>query len=173
MAPDAPAEHKARAPARVGFALVTVSDSRSAATDASGDLLARLVEDAGHAVASRALVRDEPDELRAALAAALAAQGVEVVVFTGGTGFAPRDVTPDALAPLFEKPMPGFGELFRMLSWEEVGSAAMVSRAEAGVVQGRPVFLLPGSPKACRLAMERLVLPEAAHLVGLLRRHAP
>lgn len=166
---DSVKEHKQHAPATLRFALVTLSDSRGPAEDASGDEIARLVQAAGHRVASRALARDEPAEILRAFEAALAAP-VDVVVSTGGTGLAPRDVTPETVAPLFERALPGFGELFRMLSWQEVGSAAMASRAEAGVAKGKLVFLLPGSTKACRLAMERLVLPEAPHLVGLLRR---
>jgi molybdenum cofactor biosynthesis protein B len=166
----APAEHKAHAPRHVRFGLLTVSDSRTSATDRSGDECARLVLAAGHEVARRALVRDEASDIRKAVEALLADATVEVVVATGGTGVAPRDVTPDAVAPLFEKRLPGFGEIFRMLSWTEVGSAAMLSRAEAGVAAGKPVFLLPGSPSACRLAMERLILPETGHLAGLLRR---
>jgi molybdenum cofactor biosynthesis protein B len=162
-------EHKAHAPRHVMLAIVTVSDSRDAARDTSGALLATLVEGAGHRILSRALVRDEPDLIRGALREALQA-GAEVVVFTGGTGIARRDVTIETLAPRFAKTLPGFGEIFRALSFEEIGSAAMASRAAAGVVGGALVFLLPGSPDACRLAMERLILPELGHLVGQLRR---
>ena len=166
---DAPAEHKAAAPSRLVFAIVTASDSRSAGTDASGDLLERLAREAGHDVTRRDHVRDDADAIRGAVEAALAGPA-QVVLVTGGTGVAPRDVTPEAVRPLLEKELPGFGELFRMLSWQEVGSAALASRAFAGVARGRLVFALPGSPKACRLAMERLVLPEAPHLAGLLAR---
>lgn len=162
-------EHKAHAPRHVAVAVVTVSDSRKSAGDESGALLAQLAEGAGHRIVWRALVRDEPAEIRAALRDALQA-GAEAVVFTGGTGIARRDVTIETLAPRFTKEIPGFGELFRMLSHESMGSAAMASRASAGVVGGALVFLLPGSPDACRLAMERLILPELGHLVGLLRR---
>ncbi|MEA3198672.1 MAG: molybdopterin adenylyltransferase [Thermoplasmata archaeon] len=167
---DAVREHKQHAPARLRFALVTMSDSRSAAQDASGEAIAQLAKAAGHDVAHRALVRDEPAEIRAAFEAMLSRDDVDVVVGTGGTGLAPRDVTPETVAPLLERDLPGFGELFRMLSFQEVGGAAMASRARAGVARGKLVFLLPGSTKACRLAMERLILPEAPHLVGLMRR---
>jgi molybdopterin adenylyltransferase len=153
----------------VGFAIVTVSDSRDLFQDASGALLAELVQKAGHRVARRALVRDEAPQIQAALRDA-SHEGVDVIVFTGGTGVARRDVTVETLAPRFAKTIPGFGELFRWTSFQEMGSAAMASRAEAGVIGGRLVFLLPGSPDACRLAMERLILPEVGHLVGLLRR---
>jgi molybdenum cofactor biosynthesis protein B len=167
---DAVREHKAHAPSRLRFAIITMSDSRDRAHDASGDAIAELAASAGHEVALRSLVRDEPSAIRGAFEAALREPGIDVVVGTGGTGLAPRDVTPETVRPLLERPLPGFGELFRMLSWQEVGSAAMASRAEAGVSNGRLVFLLPGSTKACRLAMERLILPEAGHLVGLARR---
>lgn len=162
-------EHKSHAPASVRFALVTVSDTRDLFHDGSGGLLAELAQAAGHVVHRRALVRDEPEQLQHALREALL-DAVDVVVFTGGTGIARRDVTFDTIAPRFAKTLPGFGELFRALSFQEMGSAAMGSRAEAGVVAGRLVFLLPGSPNACRLAMERLILPEVGHLVGLMRR---
>jgi molybdenum cofactor biosynthesis protein B len=162
--------HKAHAPTRLRFAIVTMSDSRERAQDASGDAIAELAKAAGHEVALRFLVRDEPAEIREAFESALRDPCVDVVVGTGGTGVAPRDVTPETVRPLLERPLPGFGEIFRMLSWHEVGSAAMASRAEAGVAKGRLVFLLPGSTKACRLAMDRLILPEAGHLVALLRR---
>lgn len=169
MSTDPPAEHKVQAPRTLAFAVVTVSDSRDLSRDASGDAIVRLLEDAGHKLARRALVRDEPLELRAALETALAGEP-DVVVFTGGTGVAPRDVTIETLAPRFEKRLAGFGEIFRMLSYQEVGSAAMLSRADAGTIGRSVVFLLPGSPKACRLALEKLILPEAGHLAGLLRR---
>lgn len=146
-----------------------MSDSRSLSHDVSGEVISDLLQRAGHLLVRRDLVRDEPDAILAALDNALGTDGVDVLVLTGGTGVAARDVTPDAVAARFERPIPGFGELFRALSFQEVGSAAMLTRAEAGVVDRRPVFLLPGSPKACRLAMERLILPEAGHLVGLLR----
>ena len=162
-------EHKAHAPGSVGFAVVTVSDTRDLFHDASGGLLADLAQKAGHRVARRVVVRDEPDDIRGALRGALV-EGVDVVLFTGGTGIARRDVTVETLAPRFVKRLAGFGELFRLASYQEMGSAAMASRAEAGVVAGRLVFLLPGSPDACRLAMEKLILPEVGHLVGLLRR---
>ncbi|HET6404756.1 MAG TPA: molybdenum cofactor biosynthesis protein B [Candidatus Thermoplasmatota archaeon] len=162
-------EHKAHAPPSVRFAIVTVSDSRDLYHDESGGLLADLAQQAGHTVARRTLVRDEPDEIRAALREALTS-GADVLVFTGGTGIARRDVTVETVAPRFGKRLDGFGELFRMLSHQSLGSAAMASRADAGVIAERLVFLLPGSPDACRLAMERLILPEVGHLVGLLRR---
>lgn len=147
-----------------------MSDTRSSVNDASGDRIHHLASKGGHDVTRREIVRDEAPDIRAAIVRLVRASDVDVVVATGGTGFSPRDVTPDAAAPLFSRAIPGFGELFRVLSFESIGSAAMLSRADAGIVEGKPVFLLPGSPDACGLAVERLVLPEAGHLVGLLRR---
>lgn len=162
-------EHKAHAPRSVGFAIVTVSDSRALDTDDSGRILAELAAQSGHKLVARSLVKDEADAIRGALREAVTS-AADVVVFTGGTGVARRDVTIEAIAPRFVKRLPGFGEIFRALSYQTLGSAAMATRADAGIVGGKLVFLLPGSPDACRLAMERLILPEVGHLVGLLRR---
>jgi molybdenum cofactor biosynthesis protein B len=149
--------------------LVTASDSRTAADDRSGDLLAAGLAAAGVGLRGRRIVNDEPAALRAALREALAS-GVDAVVVTGGTGIAPRDVTPEAVLDLGGRELPGFGELFRALSFAEVGTAAYLSRALA-VVRGRQViFALPGSPAACRLALERLILPELSHLVAQASR---
>jgi molybdenum cofactor biosynthesis protein B len=160
------AGHRRAAPAQVATAILTVSDTRTLETDTGGALAAELLGGAGHTIVSRAIVRDEPEAIRAAALAALAEPGVRALVVTGGTGVAPRDVTPDALEPLFERAIPGFGELFRMLSWEEIGSAALLSRAVAGLRGGRVVFVLPGSRGAVRLALEKLILPELGHLAG-------
>lgn len=163
-------QHRRAAPAILGFALITVSDTRAAEDDASGRTLAEMASAAGHRVESRLLVADDVAAIRGAVRQALSREGVDVVVLTGGTGFSPRDVTLDAVGPLLERPVDGFGELFRMLSFQQVGSAAMLSRAAAGLVGSRAVFLLPGSPKAVSLAMEKLILPEAGHLLGQARR---
>lgn len=163
-------EHRRHAPTRLGFAVLTVSDSRKAGDDRSGDTLVALASAAGHEVVARALVRDEGPAILEEARRLLATPGVDVLVSTGGTGIAPRDVTFETLRPLLQKELPGFGELFRRLSFDEIGSAAMASRATAGSAGRALVFVLPGSPGACQLAMERLVLPEAAHLVGQLRR---
>lgn len=161
---DTAAEHKHAAPASVAAFVVTCSDSRSPETDDSGAAIRRLLSESGHSVAGSKVILDDAGEIRAALEEGLAA-GARVVVFTGGTGLSRRDVTIETLTPLFEKTITGFGELFRVLSFQQVGSAAMLSRAAAGVVKGAIVFALPGSPKAVRLAMEQLVLPELGHLV--------
>lgn len=150
----------------VGFAVVTVSDTRGSATDRGGAYLVEALTAAGHAVHLREIVRDEPAEIRTAVGRAVAAPGVRLVLVTGGTGIAPRDVTAPTLEGLFEGTLPGFGELFRQLSFREIGPAAILSRATAGLVGGRVVFALPGSPKALRLALEEIVLPEAGHLAS-------
>lgn len=162
-------QHRRQGAGSYGFAVVTVSDTRDLASDRGGDYLVESVEGSGHSVASRQIVRDDADEIRAALRAALAQPGVDLILFTGGTGLAPRDVTAATLEAAYETTIPGFGELFRALSYEQIGSATILSRASAGVVDGRIVFALPGSPKALSLAMERIILPEAGHMVGQVR----
>jgi molybdenum cofactor biosynthesis protein B len=165
-------EHRRAAPARVRVYVVTASDTRGEADDESGAYLRGAIAAAGHEVAGYRLVRDEPDELRGALAAAAEA-GADAVVVNGGTGISARDRTYEAVAAVLEKRLDGFGELFRQLSFQQIGSAAMLSRAVAGVWQGRAVFSVPGSTAAVRLAWERLVGPELSHVVHELRRHAP
>ncbi|HEX4961124.1 MAG TPA: molybdenum cofactor synthesis domain-containing protein [Thermoanaerobaculia bacterium] len=163
-------QHRRLAPAVLGFAVLTVSDSRGPEDDVGGRTIREMAEAYGHRIEDSTLVRDEVSAIRAAVRAMLARPGVDVVVATGGTGFSPRDLTLEAVAPLFDRPVEGFGELFRMLSYEQVGAAAMLSRAAAGLIGDRAVFLLPGSPKAVKLAMEKLILPEAAHLISQARR---
>lgn len=163
-------EHRRRAPASLGCAVVTVSDTRDERTDRGGPLLAELSARAGHRVVRRTLVRDDAVAIRAAVQELLGSVDVDVILVTGGTGVSPRDVTVDAVAPLLDKELPGFGELFRALSFAEIGAAAMLSRATAGVARGKALFLLPGSPPALELAMAKLILPELAHLVGQARR---
>ncbi len=161
----------ARGPRPVGCAILTVSDTRRAATDTSGAAIARLIERARHAVVRRAWVRDDRTAIRRAARLALARAEVDVLIVTGGTGLAPRDVTPEALEPLIERWLPGFGELFRFVSMMRVGAAAWLSRAGAGVARGRLVVMLPGSKPAVELAMKRLVLPELIHAVRMLGRY--
>jgi molybdenum cofactor biosynthesis protein B len=148
--------------------LVTVSDSRTPETDTNGHWLRERVEDGGHVVSGYRIVRDEPQEVRAAVDALVA--DARVVLVNGGTGISRRDTTYDTLAGMLEKTIPGFGELFRMLSFEQVGAAAMLSRATAGTYRGAVVVSTPGSPKAVQLAWERLVEPELAHLAWELGR---
>jgi molybdenum cofactor biosynthesis protein B len=161
------AEHKAHAPVRIRCVVCTVSDSK---TDTSGRLIRELLAGAGHEVVDYQVVRDEPSQVHAVIHRACTHPGVQAVIFTGGTGITSRDQTFEAIDALLEKRLPGFGELFRLLSYQEIGSAAMLSRAQAGVRAGRVVFSLPGSPAACRLAVERLILPELSHIAGLLTR---
>jgi len=162
--------HAAPSPRPVGCAVITVSDTRTRGSDTSGDTIVRLVTRAGHEVPSRVLVRDDAPAIRRAVRAALARRAVDVVLVTGGTGIASRDVTPEALAPLVDTPLPGFGERFRALSAAQVGSAAWLSRATAGIARGRLVVALPGSTRAVELALVELVIPELGHVVRLLGR---
>ncbi len=164
-------QHRAEAPSAVRFGVITASDTRGEAEDESGRLLREAVAAAGHQLASYAVVRDEPEAIRAALAAAAAA-GAEAVVVNGGTGIAGRDRTFEAVSGLLEKRLDGFGELFRMLSYGEIGSAAMLSRAVAGTWSGRVVFSVPGSRAAVRLAWEKLIAPEVGHVLRELRKDA-
>lgn len=156
--------------APLAFGLLTVSDTRTAADDTSGAILRELVAAAGHRVHAAAIVRDEPLAVRGQVLAWADDPGCEVIVTTGGTGLSGRDRTVEAVSGLFDVKIDGFGELFRLLSFQEIGSRAMLSRAAAGVVLGTPVFLLPGSSGAVTLALTRLVLPEIAHVVSELRR---
>lgn len=164
------AHHRSYAPARVGCFVLTASDSRTPENDGGGAMIAACLERAGHRVLECQIVADEVETLRRTVREAAAREDVDAVLVTGGTGFAPRDVTPEALEPLFERRLDGFGELFRVLSFDQIGAAAMLSRAVAGTVGRALVFAMPGSPAAVELAMERLVVPELTHLVGQLRR---
>lgn len=163
-------QHKQEAPAQIRFAVVTFSDTRSASEDRGGDFLVESLEAAGHRVSLRLLGPDEPDAICAAVREAVASADVDLVLTTGGTGIAPRDVTYTTLLGLLDEQIPGFGELFRWLSYAEIGSATILSRAIGGLLEGKVVLALPGSPKALRLAMEKIILPEAGHLVGQTRR---
>ena len=158
--------HRHGAKQALSAVVITVSDTRTLETDTGGALLIELLESAGHRVAERAIVPDEVDAIRKAVDAAIMRDDVHVVLLTGGTGIAARDVTPEALEPILDRVFPGFGELFRSLSYQEIGSAAMLSRAFAGTARGRVVVALPGSRAAIRLAMERLLLPELSHLAA-------
>lgn len=162
-------EHRSAGPGTVRLAVLTVSDTRTTTTDTSGALIADLAAAAGHTLVFREIRPDEPEALRGVLREWLSNPEVEAVLITGGTGIAGRDETVDTLLPIFDKQLPGYGELFRMLSFQEIGAAAMLSRAVAGVCGRTVVFLMPGSRAAVKLAMERLILPELAHVVGLLR----
>lgn len=165
-------EHRAasKGPRPVVCAVITVSDTRRGKADGGGALLESMIEQAGHRVGVRAWVKDEPREIRRAAAAALARRDVDCVILTGGTGLSPRDQTPESLDDLIEKPLPGFGELFRVFSFEQVGPAAWLSRAAAGIARGRLVVTLPGSLPAVELALRQLLLPELVHAMRALGR---
>jgi molybdenum cofactor biosynthesis protein B len=147
----------------VRIAILTVSDTRTAADDRSGDTAAELLGGAGHQIVARTIVKDSRELIRAQLQRWIDDAGIEVVIATGGTGVTPRDVTPEALHPLITKPIPGFGELFRYLSFAEIGSSTIQSRAEAALCDRTYVFLLPGSPGGVRTAVEKILLPQLDH----------
>ena len=163
-------DHRATSPASVPCFVLTVSDSRTLATETSGRAIAELLEGAGHEVVGRTLVRDEPAEVTRVVHDAISGGQVQIVITTGGTGITRRDSTYEALVELFDKRLDGFAELFRMLRFEEIGSAAMMSRATAGIVGRCALFLLPWSEAAVRLAMSRLIIPELGHVARELNR---
>ncbi len=165
-----PQQHRAEAPASVRCAVITVSDTRTMATDRSGQAIVALLEQAGHAVADRHIIPDEPVQIRALLEQYARRADVDAVLLTGGTGLGSRDQTVETVSALLTRPLPGFGELFRMLSYQEIGAAAMLSRAVGGLMGRVVVLAMPGSEGAVRLAMERLILPELGHLVREARR---
>ena len=163
-------EHKAHGHTGLACAVITVSDTRTPETDHSGQLVRRLLEEAGHRVCAYHIIKDEPGQIRPLLQALLAGAEAQAVLINGGTGIARRDVTFDAIQGLLEKQLPGFGELFRSLSYQEIGSAALLSRALAGTAGDKVVFSTPGSTAAVRLAMEKLILPELPHIVFELHK---
>ena len=163
-------EHKAHGPASVACFVLTVSDTRTPDTDTSGRAIRELLAAAGHEVSGDAIVRDEPAQVRDQVLDRCRDAATQVIITTGGTGITSRDGTYEAVDGLLEKRLHGFGELFRMLSFQEIGSAAMMSRATAGTVQGKVIFVLPGSENAVRLAMSRLIIPELAHVVQQVRK---
>ncbi len=169
-ADSAPHQHRSYAPESVNCWVLTVSDSRSAESDTSGKLIEEKLEAAGHRALARRIVPDEPEAIRTALKRAIVLPEVDAALVTGGTGVSPRDRTPEAVAPLLDKVLDGFGELFRALSYAEIGPAAMLSRAIAGSAGGTAIYVMPGSRAAVALALDRLILPEICHLVGQLRR---
>jgi molybdenum cofactor biosynthesis protein B len=165
-----PREHKRTAPRSIGCWVLTISDTKTPETDTSGTLIRELLRGAGHTVVGSDIVRDEPADVQRVIRDACANEAVQAVILTGGTGITSRDSTFEAVEAMLDKRLPGFGELFRVLSYEEVGAAAMLSRAQMGVARGRIVASLPGSPNACRLALEKLLLPELGHLVREVNR---
>ena len=162
--------HKAQAPASVACYVLTVSDSRTSDTDTGGHAIRDLLEQGGHQVTGHTIVKDEPAQVAARVREQLADPQTQIIITTGGTGITSRDGTFEAIDALLEKRLDGFGELFRMLSFQDIGPAAMMSRATAGTASGKAIFVLPGSPNAVQLAMTRLILPELGHVVQQLRK---
>ena len=151
-------------------AVITVSDTRSLETDRSGQMIKQLLLNAGHTVGVYTIVKDEPAQIQAQMEMLSQRSDLSALIFNGGTGIAPRDTTYDAIESLLEKTLPGFGELFRWLSYQEIGSRAIASRAIAGVYQTKLIFSVPGSTNAVLLAMQQLILPELVHLISQLRK---
>lgn len=165
------ADHRAKAGhGPVTVAMVTVSDTRTPDTDENRRYIERTMAEAGHRVVAYRLIKDEPDQVAAALDELAAMPGVQLILFNGGTGISQRDTTYDVISRMLEKTLPGFGELFRMLSWQDVGAAAMLSRATAGTYRGALVVSMPGSPNAVQTALEKLILPEINHLAWEIAR---
>ena len=158
-------EHKSKAPTSVTFAVVTVSSTRVEEDDYSGKAIIELLTSFGHKHARKLIVKDDTHDIQRALRELIEDEGVQAVVFNGGTGVAPADVTLEALSEFAEKSIPGFGELFRALSYDEIGSASIMSRATAFISEKKPVFCIPGSEKAVRLAISKIIAPELGHLV--------
>lgn len=164
-------KHRESAPDKVRLAVLTISDTRTPETDTGGDAVHEVMESAGHEIVERAIVRDDAPGIRTALVDLLARPDVDAVVTTGGTGISARDTTYEVVDRMLEKKLDGFGELFRMLSYEEIGAAAFLSRAVAGAVGAKFIACLPGSRNAVRLAAEKLLVPEISHVVFELRKH--
>jgi molybdenum cofactor biosynthesis protein B len=159
------ADHRAAAPDAIRCAVLTVSDTRTEETDTSGALIRGALTERGHLIAAYQIAKDEPDQIRPLIQQWASDPAIQAIVTNGGTGIAARDTTYDAVTTLLEKRLDGFGELFRMLSYAEIGAAAMLSRAVAGVYHDTVIFVLPGSANAVGLALDKLILPEIAHVV--------
>lgn len=164
-------EHRTAAPASLNLAVVTVSDTRTLETDTSGARIIELAEAAGHQVVDRQIVPDEPSVMEPLLRSYAASDDLHAILLTGGTGISARDQTFETVSGLFTKPLPGFGELFRMLSYAEIGPACLLSRAVGGLVGRIALLVMPGSRAAVELAMTRIILPELPHIVREARKH--
>ncbi|MFC0187877.1 molybdenum cofactor biosynthesis protein B [Fictibacillus aquaticus] len=166
-----PEEHKKQAPASAAAAIITVSDTRTPETDKSGKVIKELLLDAGHAAGEPVIIPDDRDAITKHIASLMKESSLDVILITGGTGVAERDVTIETVTPLFEKELPGFGEIFRMLSFtEDIGSSAILSRAAAGTSGKTAIFAMPGSSGAVKLAMTKLILPELRHIKQQLNK---
>jgi molybdenum cofactor biosynthesis protein B len=166
---DSVREHREKSAIRADVAIITLSTTRSLSTDKSGDVIQELLEEEGHRVVVRKLLPDKRSLLQTTLRKLVKENKVHAMITTGGTGLAPADVTIEAVKSMLDKELPGFNSLFMLLSYPEVKSASMLSRALAGTIRGKVIFCLPGSPRACKLAVESLILPELGHILMLLR----
>jgi molybdenum cofactor biosynthesis protein B len=164
--------HKAEAPKKLGFSIIVCSTSRynklkegERVEDESGDLMEKMIEDCSYSVVLRKIIPDDRQAIEETVKAILDAPNIDVAIFCGGTGITRTDITIETVSPFMEKTIPGFGELFRLISYEKIGSAAILSRAFAGIAKGKAFFCIPGSPDAVRLCLEKLILPEVAHII--------
>lgn len=167
---SAPHEHKAQAPRQAGCVVITCSDTRTPESDTSGYRIMHMLKDAGHTVVSYQLIKDEPSKIKSAIKKAVTNKKVQAIIINGGTGISKRDSTFEAVDGMLEKRLDGFGEIFRTLTYQEIGSPAIMTRATAGTYKGRIVFSTPGSENAVRLAMEKLILPELGHILQQLSK---
>lgn len=165
-------KHKAEAPKSLNFAVITCSTSRhreyvetGRLNDETGDMVIRVLRENGHKMTMRIIVSDDKEQIQKAIMRALKSRKVDAIITCGGTGLSPRDITIEAIRPLLEKEIPGFGEIFRMISYREIGSAAVMTRATAGVAGGKAIFCLPGSPQSALLALKEIILPEVGHII--------
>lgn len=165
-------KHKAEAPKSLNFALIACSTSRykeyvetGRINDETGDLIAKILKESGHKVTMRKIVSDDREQIQKAVMRALKSRKVDVIITFGGTGLSPRDITIETVRPLLEKEIPGFGEIFRMLGYKEIGTPAILTRATAGVAMGKAIFCLPGSPHSALLALKEIILPEVGHII--------
>ncbi len=173
-----PHKHKADAPKQIGAYIVTCSTSKhlefrqgEKPEDASGDIIEKLLREAGHRIEGRTLISDERRTIREEISRALRRHSVDAIIVTGGTGLAPRDVSIESVESFFDKELPGFGEIFRYLSFQKIGSPAIMTRAAAGVHRGKAIFCLPGSPDAVETAVSKLILPEVGHILRIAREN--
>lgn len=158
-------EHKQKAPQSVSCAVLTISDSRTEQDDESGKLIKQRLSDSGHRVMSYSILKNEADSIKKKIYELLRQEELQVIITSGGTGVSHRDITVETISPILEKKLDGFGELFRSLSYQEIGTTSIMSRAIAGVAGGKVILCLPGSPEAAKLAMDKVILPEIGHLV--------
>jgi molybdenum cofactor biosynthesis protein B len=162
------AEHRSRSHDQASVAVITLSSSRTLANDQSGDIIQSLLEEEGHTVVARMILKDDRTALKSAIKDLIRQKKVKAIISSGGTGLSPTDITIETVRDMLEKELPGFNAMFMQLSYPQVKSAAMLSRALAGSIKGKMIFCLPGSPRACKLAMESLILPELGHMLMIL-----